>query len=162
MQSGYSAAPADWVRWKDTLESIESKAFYLFLGTLTDFRKHNNNLWYRKIKRGEDKNLLSWGDTYGTRGRTENALVKTSLKKGLIQIYFWRGLNIYMPIIMTNLYLQCFIFVNFCIILVIVLVFFFYYNALNNSCPVGWGCRIHRLHLCGEVGPSSPISVLDN
>ena len=29
-----------------------------------------------------------------------------------------------------------------------------------SCCPVGWGCRIHRLHLCRGVTPS-PISVLD-
>ena len=28
-----------------------------------------------------------------------------------------------------------------------------------TSCPVGWGCRIHRLHLCWGVHPQ--ISVLD-
>ena len=25
----------------------------------------------------------------------------------------------------------------------------------NNSCPVGWGCRIHQLHLCCGVRPPS-------
>ena len=26
--------------------------------------------------------------------------------------------------------------------------------TLNLLCPVGWGCRIHRLHLCRGVRPS--------
>ena len=28
-------------------------------------------------------------------------------------------------------------------------------------CPVGWGCRIHRLHLCRGVRTPPPTSVLD-
>ena len=32
----------------------------------------------------------------------------------------------------------------------------------QHTCPVGWGCRIHRLHLCrGVKFPPSPTSVLD-
>ena len=31
---------------------------------------------------------------------------------------------------------------------------------INIYCPVGWGCRIHRLHLCRGVRPP-PMSVLD-
>ena len=27
------------------------------------------------------------------------------------------------------------------------------YISLTSSCPVGWGCRIHQLHLCRGVGP---------
>ena len=36
-------------------------------------------------------------------------------------------------------------------------------NELINKfhCPVGWGCRIHRLHLCRGVRPPPPTSVLD-
>ena len=30
-----------------------------------------------------------------------------------------------------------------------------------SSCPVGWGCRIHQLHLCRGVRPPSLMSVLD-
>ncbi len=29
------------------------------------------------------------------------------------------------------------------------------------SCPVNWGCRIHRLHLCRGVKPYPPMRVLD-
>ena len=45
----------------------------------------------------------------------------------------------------------------------------FYFNSLlifinlchpNRLCPVSWGCRIHRLHLCRGVRPR-PTSVLD-
>ena len=32
--------------------------------------------------------------------------------------------------------------------------------STNFHCPVGWGCRIHRLHLCRGVRPPS-TSVLD-
>ena len=32
-------------------------------------------------------------------------------------------------------------------------------KTLNSNCPVGWGCRIHRLLLCRGVRP--PTSVLD-
>ena len=35
-----------------------------------------------------------------------------------------------------------------------------YNNTLSTVCPVGWGCRIHRLHICRGVRPS-PMSVLD-
>ena len=31
----------------------------------------------------------------------------------------------------------------------------------KHSCPVGWGCRIHRLLLCRGVRPPPPTSVLD-
>ena len=31
----------------------------------------------------------------------------------------------------------------------------------SSSCPVGWGCRIHRLLLCRGVRPPPPTSVLD-
>ena len=24
-------------------------------------------------------------------------------------------------------------------------------SAVSTNCPIGWGCRIHRLHLCSEV-----------
>ena len=39
------------------------------------------------------------------------------------------------------------------------------YHLLNHpnqtaSCPVSWGCRIHRLHLCRGVRTPTPISVL--
>ena len=27
-------------------------------------------------------------------------------------------------------------------------------NLPNLACPVGWGCRIHWLHLCREVRPA--------
>ena len=30
-----------------------------------------------------------------------------------------------------------------------------------KGCPVGWGCRIHRLHLCRGLRPPPPTSVLD-
>ena len=33
-------------------------------------------------------------------------------------------------------------------------------NSQHCTCPVGWGCRIHRLLLCSEVDPP-PMSVLD-
>ena len=33
-------------------------------------------------------------------------------------------------------------------------------NLYQNYCPVGWGCRIHRLLLCRGVRPP-PTSVLD-
>ena len=29
------------------------------------------------------------------------------------------------------------------------------------NCPVSWGCRIHRLCLCGGVRPPHPTSALD-
>ena len=28
----------------------------------------------------------------------------------------------------------------------------------NNICPVGWGCRIHPLHLCRGVRPPHPTN----
>ena len=31
----------------------------------------------------------------------------------------------------------------------------------NVTCPVGWGCRIHRLHLCTGVRHPHPTTVLD-
>ena len=34
------------------------------------------------------------------------------------------------------------------------------YAQLKNLCPVGWGCRIHRLLLCRGVRPPQ-TSVLD-
>ena len=44
-----------------------------------------------------------------------------------------------------------------------------YFLAVHNiasllkqkHCPVGWGCRIHRLLLCSGVRPPPPTSVLD-
>ena len=40
-------------------------------------------------------------------------------------------------------------------------VYHFQSSAKPLSCPVGWGCRIHRLHLCRGVGPHpTPTSVL--
>ena len=32
---------------------------------------------------------------------------------------------------------------------------------IHESCPVGWGCRIHRLLLCRGVRPPPPTGVLD-
>ena len=29
-------------------------------------------------------------------------------------------------------------------------------NYVQLTCPVDWGCRIHRLHLCRGVRPSPP------
>ena len=34
-----------------------------------------------------------------------------------------------------------------------------YFIIPQIFCPVGWGCRIHRLHLCRVVKPP-PMSVL--
>ena len=39
--------------------------------------------------------------------------------------------------------------------------FLFLFLSLSISCPVGWGCRIYRLHLCrGIRPPPHPTSVL--
>ena len=37
--------------------------------------------------------------------------------------------------------------------------FFIYYSFQHMRCPIGWGSRIHQLHLCGAETP--PTSVLD-
>ena len=34
-------------------------------------------------------------------------------------------------------------------------------TTTTTTCPVGWGCRIHRLLLCRGVRPLPPTSVLD-
>ena len=42
---------------------------------------------------------------------------------------------------------------------IFLLVYLFLFFIL--ICPVSWGCRIHRLHLCREVSPTPEIRVLD-
>ena len=46
-----------------------------------------------------------------------------------------------------------------------VIVWIFSFNTTiyhqKMICPVGWGCRIHRLHFCRGVKPHPPTSVLD-
>ena len=34
------------------------------------------------------------------------------------------------------------------------------FTLREDSCPVGWGCRIHRLLLCWGVRPPPPMNVL--
>ena len=38
-------------------------------------------------------------------------------------------------------------------LIVIICLLLFQPSTQNNICPVGWGCRIHRLHLCSWVRP---------
>ena len=37
----------------------------------------------------------------------------------------------------------------------------FYWKPKHQYCPVGWGCKIHRLHLCWRVRPPQRVSRYD-
>ena len=39
--------------------------------------------------------------------------------------------------------------------------YYYDFSSLKMDCPVGWGCRIHRLLLCRKVRPPPTTSVLD-
>ena len=40
-------------------------------------------------------------------------------------------------------------------IYIYIYIYTYIHTHTNSSCPVCWGCRIHRLHLCGGVRPPS-------
>ena len=54
-----------------------------------------------------------------------------------------------------SIILYLFIYLNY-------VAFYRHYWFIYHICPVGWGCKIHRLHLCRGLRPLHPASsVLD-
>ena len=66
------------------------------------------------------------------------------------------------PSIFVSIYLAVFIyFSQFISTISFIYLFFSYIYIRLFICPVGWGCRIHRLHRCRGVRHPPPTSVLD-